>query len=160
MIDERTEILKTLRAGPVILRRLIRDLPGDLLRSRPAAGEWAIVEVVAHLADTDERVLARTRRMLGEDEPELAPYDPDALAIERRYLEMDVAEQLDRFEAIRAEQVALLESLDEAGWGRIGLHGEHGRITVQDLATHTAGEDADHLAQIARLIPIGRGETH
>lgn len=154
MIDERNEILKTVRAGPVVLRRLVRDLPGEVVRARPEPGEWAIIEVVAHLGDTDERTIARTRRMLAEDEPTLPPYDPDALAIERRYIEMDLAEQLDRLDALRAEQIGLLESLDDDGWQRVGVHGEHGRITVEQLAAHTAGEDSDHLAQIARLIPI------
>ena len=91
MISERAEILKALEAGPLILRRLVRDLPDETIRRRPAEGEWAIVEVVAHLADTEERTLDRTRRMLSEEEPFLEPYDPDALAIERAYLGMDMA---------------------------------------------------------------------
>ena len=153
MISERAEILKALRAGPIVLRRLVRDLPDDAIRDRPAPGEWAIVEVVAHLADTDERAMARTRRMLEEDEPALPPYDPAELAIERDYLAMPLVRELDRFAALRTEQCDLLENLDDDGWMRIGVHGEHGRITVQQLAAHTAGEDADHFAQIARLIP-------
>lgn len=48
----------------------------------------------------------------------------------------------------------LLVGLDDAGWGRLGVHGEHGRITVQQLTAHSAGEDGDHLAQIARLVPL------
>lgn len=155
MISERQEILKALTAGPIILRRLVRDLPDATIRARPAPGEWAIVEVVAHLADTDERSLGRTRRMLDEDEPALAPYDPDQLAIERRYIDMAVDDELRRFEGLRAEQVEILEGLTDEGWRRIGNHGEHGRITVQQLAAHTAGEDADHFAQIARMIPEG-----
>ncbi len=131
----------------------MRDLPDETIRRRPAEGEWAIVEVVAHLADTEERTLDRTRRMLGEEEPFLEPYDPDALAIERAYLGMDLAAELDRFEALRAEQASLLAGLGDPGWQRSGEHGEHGRITVQQLAAHTAGEDADHFAQIARMIP-------
>lgn len=153
MISERAEILKALRAGPLVLRGLVRGLDGILLRQRPADGEWAIVEVVAHLADTDERSLARTRRMLAEDEPALEPYDPHALSLERDYIAMDVSSELDRFEALRTEQAALLESLTDEQWQRVGQHGEHGRITIQQLAAHTAGEDADHLAQVARLIP-------
>ena len=66
---------------------------------------------------------------------------------------MEVADELDRFEALRVEQVELLEGLTDEGWVRIGDHGEHGRITIQQLAAHTAGEDADHFAQIARMIP-------
>ena len=153
MISERGEILKAFRAGPIVLRRLVRDLPDERLRARPAPGEWAIVEVVAHLADTEERALARTRRMLDEDEPELPPYDPAELAIERGYIEMAVADELDRFESLRTEQADLLEGLTDGGWQRTGVQPEHGRINVQQLAAHTAGEDADHLAQIARLIP-------
>lgn len=155
MISEREEILKALSAGPIVLRRLVRDLPDPTVRARPAPREWAIVEVVAHLADTEERTIGRTRRMLSEDEPALAPYDPDELAIERGYIEMAMADELARFETLRAEQVELLQGLTDADWQRTGNHGEHGRITVQQLAAHTAGEDADHFAQIARLIPEG-----
>jgi hypothetical protein len=155
LISERTEILKALRAGPLVLRTMLRGLPDDVIRRRPADGEWAIVEVVAHLADTEERALARTLRMLAEDEPFLDPYDPDALAAERTYIEMAVADETERFAGLREEQAALLDGLTDAGWQRTGVHGEHGRITVQQLAAHTAGEDADHLAQIARMVPAG-----
>jgi uncharacterized damage-inducible protein DinB len=153
VISERAEIVKALEAGPLILRRLVRDLPDETIRRRPGEGEWAIVEVVAHLADTEERTLDRTRRMLSEEEPFLEPYDPDALAIERAYLGMEMAGELDRFEALRAGVASLLSGEGDASWQRSGEHGEHGRITVQQLAAHTAGEDADHLAQIARMIP-------
>jgi DinB superfamily len=153
VISERLEILKALRAGPIVVRRLVRGLPDDVVRRRPAEGEWAIVEVVAHLADTEERTLGRTRRMLADHEPYLEPYDPDALAAERGYIGMAIGDELDRFESLREEQSALLEGLTDEGWGRTGEHGEHGRITVQQLAAHTAGEDADHFAQIARMIP-------
>jgi hypothetical protein len=153
MISERGEILKALRAGPIVLRQLVRELPDEAVRRRPADGVWAIVEVVAHLADTEERALGRTRRMLDEDEPELPPYDPDALALERNYIGMSLPDELDRFEALRDEQASLLEGLTDGAWQRTGAHGEHGRITVQQLAAHTAGEDADHFAQIARMIP-------
>jgi hypothetical protein len=153
LISEREEILKALRAGPVVLRRLVRGVDDGELRKRPMVGEWAIVEVIAHLADTDERSLARTRAMLEENAPALEPYDQHALSVERGYIDMEAADELARFERLRFEQVELLEGLTPEQWERVGLHGEHGRITIQQLAAHTAGEDADHLAQIARLIP-------
>ena len=152
MYDEREELLKALRSNPVTLRTLVRDLDDAAVRRRPADGEWSVVEVVAHLADTEQRALERVRRMLDEDNPSIAGFDQAALAVERRYHEMDVAEQLARFEALRAEHVALLESLDDAGWTRPGIHQEQGAMTVQLYEAHMAGEDADHLAQIARLV--------
>jgi hypothetical protein len=150
-IDPRLELLKTLRAVPAVADALVAAFDADGIRRRPAADEWAAVEVVAHLADTEERALARVRRMLAEDEPVLEPFDQAALAVERRYLQLDPAAELRRFAALRADHVALLEPLDDAGWNRVGIHGEHGRMTVERYETHVAAEDVDHLAQIARL---------
>jgi DinB superfamily len=64
MLDHRVEIVKTMRATPVVLRTLVEGVDDGRLRHRPAPGEWAIIEVVGHLADTEERALARVRRML------------------------------------------------------------------------------------------------
>ena len=153
MISEREEILKALRAAPAVLEKLVRNLDDATLRARPAPGEWAIVEVVAHLADTEERALGRTRAMLEDDMPEMPGYDPAALAEERGYLAMSLPDELARFTVLRGEQVDLLAGLAEHQWQRAGRHEEHGTITVLQLAAHTAGEDADHFAQIARLIP-------
>lgn len=152
MFDAREETLKTLAAGPVILRGLLRGVGDDALRRRPAPGEWAIIEVVAHLADSDERSLARVRRMLAEQDPELPGYDEAELARSGRYVERDLATELDRFERVRGEHVALLESLDDDAWRRTGRHGEQGPMTVELYEAHGAGEDANHLAQIARLL--------
>jgi hypothetical protein len=76
MLDRRAEIVKTLRATPVVVQALVAGVEQDQLRRRPAMGEWAIIEVVAHLADTEERALARVRRMLAEDSPFLGAVRP------------------------------------------------------------------------------------
>ena len=150
-IDPRLELLKTLRAVPVVAEALIASFDAGSLRRRPAPDEWAAVEVVSHLADTEERALGRVRRMVAEDAPVLEPFDQAALAVERGYLDLDARVELRRFAALRADHVALLESLDDAGWSRVGIHGEHGEMTVERYETHVAAEDVDHLAQIARL---------
>jgi hypothetical protein len=124
MLDRREEILKTLRATPVVLRTLVGRVDDAQLRRRPARGEWAIIEVVGHLADTEERALARVRRMLGEDNPPLEPFDQMALAEQRRYLDLDLQGELDRLEELRQQHVAELEALDGPGWERTGRHGD------------------------------------
>jgi hypothetical protein len=99
-----------MRASPVILKRLVAGLDDDQIRARPAPGEWAVIEVVAHMADVDERAHARLRRMLAEDNPFLPAFDQEALAEERCYIKMDLAEELARYQRTRAAHVAGLVS--------------------------------------------------
>ena len=152
MLDRRAEIMKTLRATPVVLGALVAGVDEAGLRRRPGPGEWAIIEVVGHLADTEERALGRVPRMLAEDDPQLEPFDQEALAVERRYLDLDLQEELVRLERLRGQHLAVLETLDPRGWERTGRHGEHGQMTVELYETHVAAEEVDHLAQIARLL--------
>ena len=152
MLDRRVEIIKTLGATPVVLRALVEGVDEARLRRRPAPGEWAIIEVVGHLADTEERALGRVRHMLAEQDPELEPFDQEALAEERRYLDLDLEGELARLEQLRADHLAVLEGLDGAGWERTGRHGEHGEMSLELYETHVAAEEVDHLAQIARLL--------
>jgi hypothetical protein len=111
----------------------------------------AIIEVVGHLANIEERALGRVRRMLVEEHPELAPFDQEALA-ERHYLDLDLNHELARFEELRRQHLAVLEGLDASGWEHTGRHGEHGELSVKLYETHVAAEAVDHLAQIARLL--------
>jgi len=151
MLDLHQEILKSMRASPVILNRLVADLDGNQIRRRPEPGEWAVIEVVAHMADVDERAHDRLRRMLAEDNPLLPAFDQDALAKERGYLGMDLAEELRRYQQTRAAHVADLEKLLPDQWRRPGRHADAGDLTVELYEAHVASEDVDHLAQIARL---------
>jgi DinB superfamily len=152
MLERRAEIVKILRATPVVVRALVASVDDARLRRRPAPGEWAIIEVVAHLADTEERALGRVRRMLAEDDPELEPFDQEALAVERHYLDLDLEGELARLEELRRQHLDVLEALDASGWERTGQHGQHGLMSVELYETHVAAEEVDHLAQIARLL--------
>ena len=152
MLDLSEEILKSLRASPVILGALVAGLDDEQVRRRPAPGEWAVIEVVAHVADVDERAHTRLRRMLAEDNPFLPAFDQDALAVERGYIGMDLPEQVARYRQARAAHLADLAGLDRRQWQRTGRHEAAGDLTVQLYEAHVASEDVDHLAQIARLL--------
>ena len=112
MLDLNEEILKSLRASPVILGALVAGLDDERIRRRPAPGEWAVIEVVAHVADVDERAHARLRRILAEDNPFLPAFDQDELAVEHGYIGMRMDEQAARYRRSRAAHVAQLAGLD------------------------------------------------
>src|SRR5215207_8743650 len=121
VIDPYAELIEINRATPVILRSLVRGLDREAAR-RAGDGEWSVIQVIAHLADAEERAVERVRVMSSEDQPQLFGYDQEELAARRGYLEMDLGEQLDRFERLRAERADALSALDAAGWSRLGHH--------------------------------------
>jgi uncharacterized damage-inducible protein DinB len=152
MFDEQAELIDANRAAPSILRTLVREIDDERGRKRAGDGGWAIVEVIAHLADAEARVIDRVQRMTAEEMPVLEGYDQEALAEERGYLGMSLTSEVARFERLRAEHIAQLEALDKAGWSRAGRHTEVGVITVQQLVAHMTKHDAIHLAQIAGMV--------
>jgi hypothetical protein len=90
--------------------------------------------------------------LLAEYDPELPPFDQEALAERRRYLDLDLQGELARLEQLRREHVGVLEVLDGSGWERTGRHGEHGTMSVEVYKTPVAAEEVGHLTQIARLL--------
>jgi hypothetical protein len=72
--------------------------------------------------------------LLAEYDPELAPFDQEALAEQRRYLDLDLQEELAR--QLRWEHVGVPEVLDGPGWERTGRHGQHGTMSVEVYETH------------------------
>jgi uncharacterized damage-inducible protein DinB len=153
VINTREESIKALRAVPVVARTLVRGLDDTALRARPAPGEWAAIEVVAHMADTDERALERIRLMRDQDQPSLPAFDPEALAIERAYIAAPIEPVLQRLEDTINTLLVDLCALDDACWERIGTHAAHGQVSIAQYLAHVAAEDVDHLAQLARLCP-------
>jgi hypothetical protein len=85
--------------------------------------------------------------MLAEDSSQLAPFDQEALAIQRHYLELDLEAALARLEQLRSQHLTVLETMDAADWERTGRHGEHGELTVELYETHVAAEEVDHPAR-------------
>src|SRR5688500_1678044 len=140
---DRTLMLASMRATPRMLREMSRDCTAEQAWTPPKAGEWSIGEVVRHLVEGDrDTFLPRLRRMLGETRPlfERTRPAPDTAT--------DLAALLLAFESARHQALAMLDSLDEAGWRREGVSPSRGAVTVQACAHTMAEHDTEHLQQI------------
>jgi hypothetical protein len=133
----------------------------DELARRARGGDegWSVVEVLCHLRDAEERTIERVEAMRDLDEPDIAPYDQDALAIERNYAEQGLQPALAAFLGHRERLVAILRALPVAAWDRAGHHAEAGRITIENLALHMASHDVQHLGQCSRALRDARARA-
>ncbi len=115
-----------------------------------AAGEWTPSDIVRHLIAVETEVWQpRLRQVIAEENPRWAWVEPD------RWLGEPGAtldELLARFAAGRAETVATLDTLDDAGWARHGTHATFGVLDVAGLLRKALDHDEEHLAALAAAV--------
>lgn len=141
---------------PAQLRALAAEAGADL-RTRPAPGEWSVLELIGHLTDAELVSSARYRWILAEDEPAIAAYDQDLWATRLRHNEADPGSLLDLFDALRTANLALWRGTPADQRSRIGMHAERGPESYALTFRLMAGHDRFHLDQARRTLEQVRG---
>jgi hypothetical protein len=140
--------LRALGMGPARLARALRRVPRRLLSRRPGRGEWAVTEVMCHLADAEVALAFRIRKIATEATAPMAAWDQDRWAEGGRYRRARAGEALATFAALRRANLAYLARVGPAVRRRYGRHPEYGRLTIDQLLDHWAEHDLLHLEQI------------
>ena len=137
-------------ATPGRIRELL-SRAGGRADTRPADGEWSVLECIAHIGDAELVASGRYRWILAHDEPALIGYDQDLWAERLRYAASDVAGSLQTWSALRRADLRLLDGASEADFARVGVHAERGEETVAHMVRMFAGHDLMHLRQLERI---------
>ena len=116
-----------------------------------ADGGWCLKEIAAHLGDCEEHLLHSLELIVHQETPRIPALDADALVLEHDYRQLDLYEQLERFEYLRQRTVNLLWSLMPEEWERTGLHPYQGPMSVLRLVHEQNEHDLEHLWQARRL---------
>jgi hypothetical protein len=131
---------------------------GDHLRTRPAHGEWSVIELLGHMVDAEIISSARYRWVIAEERPPLVPYDQDLWADALGYRDADPAELLATFDALRTANVALWRRSTAAQRARDGLHAERGPESFDLMFRLIAGHGRFHIDQMRRTLDaVGGG---
>ena len=146
--------IKALAETPARVAELLRS--GDpgrwAVRRRPA--EWAPVEVLAHLADTELVFGLRVRLIVSADRPPLPVLDQGALAERAGYLAWRPQIALDRFRTRRGETIELLAECSAGELERVGLHPVRREVTLADLVAIMLAHDTDHVGQMRERLGL------
>jgi len=147
-MSRRSVLIESLQSTPRDLARLLRPIQATAALWRPAADDWCIADVVAHLSYCEAPYLARLRRVVERDNPSEPTLLPDESAHD---LTRSLAELLEAFVARRAETVAFLSGLDQRDWGRPLVHATIGPTRLRDQVQELVAHDNLHLEQIVAL---------
>ena len=146
--------------GPARLRAALSGLSLAELRARPIPDRWSMLEIAAHVADSELMGSGRVRLVFSQEETTLIGYDQDVWAKRLAYQSFDepaLERSLVLFEVLRAANRAVYERASSDDWLRWGTHTEFGPLTLRNILELYADHVERHLGQIlARRDLLGR----
>ena len=153
---DKERLLSNLKSLPNELDDLLKDLDEEMLRWRPIPNKWSVKEIMCHLRDMELLAyLARYRKMLSEENPQLPNVDQDKIAIESDYINQDAGTALEEFKRLRQETIRTLEAAPVDAWSRGGTHETDGPLTVENLVVRQIkGNDLNHLVQMKDIVRL------
>lgn len=122
-----------LEAGPKKVRHALRGLSAEQLRARPIPGKWSILEVVCHLADSDQAWAHRIKRAIAEDKPLLIGYDESRFAAALGYHERNVMDEIELSERMRRQLANVVRALQPETLKREAIHNESGKMNLEEM---------------------------
>jgi hypothetical protein len=147
------EATQILRQTPATLNAMVGGMPENWLKCTEGAGTWSAYDVVGHLIHGElSDWIPRARMILEHGESKtFTPFD--RVAMFREDQSRPVSALLDQFSFLRAENVAILESLKLTGaeLSKRGMHPELGSVTLVQLLSAWVVHDLGHVSQIARV---------
>ena len=146
------ESIERLAAMPEFLETALDIVSPELLRFKPSADAFSLVEHACHLRDLErEGYVVRVRRMIAEANPALEGFDGAAVARSRGYLAQDAKVAAQEFAAARRELLGMLAPLTQDDLAREAtFDGE--RITFGDLIAMMVEHDRGHRDEIEELM--------
>jgi hypothetical protein len=135
-------------AGPKLLGVVVGDMTVEQLRSRPVQGRWSTLEVICHLADSDQAWCHRMKRVIAENKPLLVDYDETAFTARLDYQNRDVREELAMIEVMRGQMARELLVLPGEAWRRQGVHTSRGLVTLEEMVVLETEHIRGHLRHI------------
>lgn len=151
--------LESLAAMPAQFEQVFRLVPRAHWHWQPDSWEgipgerFTPVGQACHVRDIEiDGYQVRIRRLLEEQEPDLASIESYDLARERNYAAADPASAIAAFRAARAETVRVLGTLNTGQLARRGTFAEYGSLTLEGLVHYLCSHDQQHLACMQWLL--------
>jgi uncharacterized damage-inducible protein DinB len=145
-------IIAALENAPALIVPLVREVPPETLKRRPAPGRWSAHEHACHLADVHALFFSRLEQFLSEERPRIESFDPATARPDGALLEVDLDDALARFTEDRRRLVARLRELPHEIWRRTAEHDEYSHYSVLIMLRHLALHDCLHAYRIEEIL--------
>jgi hypothetical protein len=147
-------LVEKLRAFPAVLAAILDGLTEPEWRFKPGPGDWAIAEILGHLAREErEDFRPRLERTLRDPAQAWPPLDPEGDVARFKDIDGDPRAFLAEFIRLREENLAWLHALgplDALAWRNAHHHPKGFTVRAGDLLASWADHDTLHARQIIK----------
>jgi len=145
-------IIEHLNTNQKIFSELLSNKNKEEYFWKPEAKSWCILEVVCHLYDEErEDFRARVKHTLETPNKEMPKIDPLAWVIDRKYIEQDYKQMIEKFLGERNYSIAWLISIKNPLWKNAYHHPKLGPLSAEHFLANWLAHDLLHFRQIIRL---------
>ena len=150
-------LIARLRQEAGDVRHITAGLDDDSLAKRTIVDKWSLKELVCHLHRVQQVFEGRIDRVLTEDNPAIASYNPEGDAEFGRMVQQKAKQALAAFLDSREKFAARLEKLSPAEWHRPGKHPDYPDYDVHFQVEYMVHHEAHHIYQMfQRRAPLGK----
>ena len=141
-------ILAIMASIPAVLQSLSSGLDSNAWSHEPTAQDWAMIELVCHLRDTEREVhQMQIKTLLEQVQPFVPRPDAAVWAKQRKYLNEDGPAAVRDCTSERRETWDMLKGLDESNWARAARHAIFGPTNFKEVVGFMADHDRMHIQQ-------------
>lgn len=153
--------LAMLLSTPAVLHGLTRNLDSSTWRAKTSVEDWALIELVCHLRDTEREVhLAQIEALVSDPQPFVPRPDAAVWAAQRRYLDEDGPAALEGFAQARQATLRRLGGQPDAIWSKSARHAIFGPTTFSEVIGFMADHDRMHVQQAWNTLAVLEGPAH
>ncbi len=154
-------VFAMLRATPAVLHGLTAELSRLEWATEPSREDWAMVELVCHLRDTEREVHhAQISALLGEHDPFVPRPDAAVWAKQRKYLDEDGPAAVQELAIARLETLHSLADLPDSIWSKPARHAIFGPTNFGEVVGFMADHDRMHLQQAWNTLAALTQQAH
>jgi uncharacterized damage-inducible protein DinB len=151
IMDTKT-LIASLEAAPGIIIGLIREVPPENLKRRPAPNKWSAHEHACHISSGDDVFLARLELMLSDPFPKIKSMEPSPDEEAGSLLNVDLDQALQQYARERAIVVQRLKELSAEDWQRTAEHEAFSHYSVHIMFRHMLVHEMLHAYRIDELM--------
>jgi len=129
-------LIASLEAAPGIIIGLVREVPLQNLKRRPAPNKWSAHEHACHISTGHAVFLSRLELMLSDAHPQIESMQPSPDEEAGSLLSVDLDEALGRYVRERAQVVKRLKELSAEDWQRTAEHEAFSHYSVYIMFRH------------------------